>query len=60
MLIVQHGLCAICKKEMKLPQVDHDHKTNRVRGLLCSRCNVRLATVEDANFLKLALAYLNA
>ncbi len=37
----QKGLCAIClnpPKKYRLA-VDHDHKTNKVRGLLCFPCN---------------------
>ena len=39
----QNGCCALCKKPeahfMKRLAVDHNHKTSKVRGLLCYRCN---------------------
>lgn len=39
----QNQSCAICKKHeshfMKRLAVDHNHKSGRVRGLLCYRCN---------------------
>lgn len=39
----QKGRCAICCKHerhfTKRLAVDHDHKTKKVRGLLCFRCN---------------------
>lgn len=54
----QGGLCAICKSpetgtngrwEMSILQlaVDHNHKTGKVRGLLCRRCNQALGKLED-------------
>lgn len=42
----QGNCCAICGKnktqEKRNLAVDHDHKTGRIRGLLCSFCNQRL------------------
>lgn len=44
MLQAQNGVCDICKKENpskkdKYFSVDHNHKTDQVRGLLCLHCN---------------------
>src|SRR5688572_1964204 len=42
MLERQNGKCAICNGDPNGQgrlHIDHDHETNRVRGLLCSRCN---------------------
>lgn len=46
----QDGLCGICHSELDLNSrysyaIDHDHKTLQIRGLLCHRCNIRLANV---------------
>ena len=44
----QSGKCALCRKFVapKKFTVDHDHDTNRVRGLLCMGCNIALAGYE--------------
>ena len=52
----QSGLCAICNqpetvssKEDGTPNwlaVDHDHKTGKVRALLCFKCNTTLSYFE--------------
>lgn len=41
MLERQGGVCALCQSPMKKPNTDHDHKTGRVRGVLCYFCNRR-------------------
>jgi hypothetical protein len=42
----QGGLCAICLKRPGT-QVDHDHKTGKVRGILCLKCNAGLGALKD-------------
>lgn len=44
MFTAQSKGCAICGRPPKKNHlaVDHDHKTGRVRGLLCYNCNRRL------------------
>jgi len=59
----QNGVCAICGKsrsEMKSNLVvDHDHKTGKVRGLLCVQCNTSLGNLKDnTDLLKKAAEYL--
>jgi hypothetical protein len=51
MVIDQNNCCAICLKKfgntkMTTAQVDHNHETGLVRGLLCSPCNLNLVNVE--------------
>jgi len=54
----QGGRCAICEDETRL-NVDHDHETGKVRGLLCRRCNVALGFLrDDPELADLAAAYL--
>lgn len=44
---------------MGVPHIDHNHATNRVRGLLCVRCNVALGVVESTpRWLSRTAAYL--
>ena len=44
----QNNLCAICEGPWtkRGPCIDHDHKTGKVRGLLCDDCNKALGFYE--------------
>jgi len=59
----QGGVCAICriKRNGKLKSlvVDHNHKTGKVRALLCYKCNSMIGfSNEDISTLKKAIKYL--
>jgi hypothetical protein len=61
----QNGKCAICKTtepkgRHNVFAVDHCHKTGKVRGLLCNKCNVGLGSFrDDIESLNCAVEYLN-
>jgi len=60
----QNGCCAICEihqdKLNKNLAVDHDHKTGKVRGLLCQTCNTAIGLLKDnIEILNKAIKYLN-
>jgi hypothetical protein len=59
----QGSMCAICRT--KEPggktgwHIDHCHKTDKVRGMLCGRCNRSIGAFEDdAELLQRAVDYL--
>jgi len=58
----QKGVCAICKNKCSTNRrlaVDHDHRTGKVRGLLCARCNKGLGEFQDnPQLIKKAINYL--
>lgn len=64
MLNEQDGVCKICSEKEKVRNnlnlsVDHCHKTGKVRGLLCNRCNRAIGFMEDnVQLLKNAIKYL--
>lgn len=43
------GSCEICGKKFNFEEVvlDHDHETDKIRGVLCSSCNVYLGKKES-------------
>jgi len=50
--------CKICGSKKRL-FIDHDHKTGKFRGILCSNCNFLLgASVDSIKILKSAIKYL--
>jgi hypothetical protein len=72
MLERQKGVCAICgcppskhskktnKEKTYYLDVDHDHTTEEVRGLLCGNCNRGLGSFKDSiNNLLAAVDYLS-
>ncbi len=67
LLKAQSGVCAICKRvernhykgKPRSLHVDHDHKSGKRRGLLCSACNPVLGLAgDDAEILRRAADYL--
>jgi hypothetical protein len=67
LLNAQDFKCRICrelqvgtgKDSYRGMAVDHDHKTCRVRGLLCTRCNLMLGyAVDNPTILLRAIQYL--
>jgi hypothetical protein len=68
MLQRQGGVCAICKKSETMAttvtwslSVDHDHKTKKCRGLLCTACNQLLGKAkENVEILRAAVTYLDS
>jgi len=59
-LSLQGSLCAICEKKLvsgRSTQLDHDHRTKQLRGILCLICNARLGTIESV-WVQKAVAYL--
>ena len=59
----QNGCCAICKKHQsefkKALDIDHNHTTGKIRGLLCMKCNRGLGYFDDnTNKLDNASSYL--
>jgi hypothetical protein len=57
MVEAQGGTCAVC--DQKPEHVDHDHRTGKVRGVLCFNCNQALGNVrDDAAVLQELISYL--
>lgn len=58
MIEEQGGVCPICRSA-EPRDVDHDHDTGEVRGILCPSCNTGMGQFKDnAGYLRHAAAYL--
>ena len=64
----QKDVCAICREPergtrngtVRWLNVDHNHETKAVRGLLCTNCNVAVGMMyENHNIMRSAMAYLD-
>lgn len=69
MFMEQEGKCIICSQyettkttngqKIRLLNVDHNHKTGKIRGLLCKKCNIALGEFRDNPFILIkAVKYL--
>jgi hypothetical protein len=63
MLLEQNGVCYICNKkpsDKRALDIDHNHETGVVRGLLCSQHNRAIGLFDDSiNLLARAIEYLS-
>lgn len=61
LLVEQSDRCAICWTDDPSPRkywdVDHNHETGEVRGLLCTQCNMELGNLEKGKTNKYILEY---
>lgn len=58
LLASQNNSCAICKGNKRMV-IDHCHKTNKVRGILCNTCNRGIGLLQDrVEILQSAISYL--
>lgn len=63
LLAKQFGVCAICLRHQRKQRlsIDHSHKSGKVRGLLCTRCNRNIGRFFDSyEMLQRAADYLKA
>jgi hypothetical protein len=58
--------CDICQVELTFDRsatqrcVDHDHRTDKVRGVLCNGCNVAIGLLKDSKLImNKAIKYLD-
>jgi len=59
LVLLQEGRCALCESPALLLWVDHNHDTQKVRGLLCPSCNSGLGFLrEHPDLLRRAVQYL--
>lgn len=65
MVSKQNNRCAICGEKQPLHinngelNIDHDHSTGKVRGLLCNHCNTGIGMMkDDVKRMKAAIKYL--
>ena len=58
----QGCVCAICECQIGIGEesftdIDHDHETGKVRGILCHKCNLLMTALDNPGWLAKAQAY---
>ena len=58
--LMSNDNCELCGCTMTKKCIDHDHKTKKIRGVLCNNCNTALGLVKDnTEVLSNMIGYLN-
>jgi hypothetical protein len=61
----QDKKCRLCDLEIEMfvghkgGFIDHDHTTNKIRGILCNRCNTIVGGLENHKNVEKLLEYMN-
>jgi len=56
---IQNGECLICGEKKNILVIDHNHKNQKIRGLLCRNCNSMIGMAkENLKILYSAIKYL--
>jgi hypothetical protein len=64
MILIQNNCCAICNcsfvgMKPRRIHIDHDHKTGKIRGILCQKCNHIIGNaLDNVLILKKTIKYL--
>jgi hypothetical protein len=58
LLAQANGKCQVCQCQLEKSEVDHDHETGQIRGILCRRCNLLVHDMVHQELLDQATAYL--
>ena len=57
--LMEHTNCQVCGVHMDKKCIDHDHKTEKIRGVLCNNCNTALGLFkDDVSVLEKSIRYL--
>lgn len=58
MLVLQNSQCAICEEDFQKPRdIQIDHLLDRVRALLCRKCNTGLHFIENLDLRQRMISY---
>jgi hypothetical protein len=48
LMLESDGMCMVCGESYgQNPHIDHDHATNRIRGITCAHCNMGMGHFRD-------------